>query len=105
FFVCTLLPPSLTLFPYTTLFRSSRPSSYVDVGSDGCEARRVDHRHAFPVAARRRRVWVLRRGEHVLHGRTPDRHVSRAAVEQRQIGRHTSELQSRGHLVCRLLLE
>jgi len=58
----------------------SRPSSYVDVGSDGCEARRVDHRHAFPVAARRRRVWVLRRGEHVLHGRTPDRHVSRAAL-------------------------
>src|SRR2546429_6330347 len=74
-------PPRSTLFPYTTLFRSfnavvGRPSSEY-----GFEPTRFDEmrRGAWDVDASRRSEW---RSEE-----------------------HTSELQSRLHLVCRLLLE
>src|SRR2546422_8134296 len=72
-------PPRSTLFPYTTLFRSN-----MSPPGDRLPARHLsaDYRstaHATPVAARR--CWPLRSEE------------------------HTSELQSRLHLVCRLLLE
>src|SRR5690625_7535996 len=65
-FHCILLqqPPSSTLFPYTTLFRSRADKACV-------------------------RTW--RQGAHP---------AARKRSEE-----HTSELQSRGHLVCRLLLE
>src|SRR2546422_7585698 len=69
-------PPRSTLFPYTTLFRS-RSGTRCGAASD-------------------------RRGD----GSRSRRAVGRAAV--RPISRseeHTSELQSRLHLVCRLLLE
>src|SRR5690625_6414272 len=65
-------PAKLTLFPYTTLFRSARirglPLCVHDLPAD-----RTPHRR---------------------------RHVPLARSEE-----HTSELQSRGQLVCRLLLE
>src|SRR2546422_8566745 len=87
-------PPRSTLFPYTTLFRSQ-----------------AEHR--------------LRRAGLVFHDRVHDRAryalhgahdradmvlgvVRRATVDRQGIERseeHTSELQSRLHLVCRLLLE
>src|SRR5690349_23992639 len=83
-------PPTSTLFPYTTLFRSGRtgqpdlrrrPGGAFRVRSDrDVTARRGDRREAAAV----------RRG----HGRR------RARSEE-----HTSELQSRRDLVCRLLLE
>src|SRR2546422_5455455 len=65
-------PPRSTLFPYTTLFRSSavRPSA----------------RRARSAARRRHPSWSL----------TP------TGIRSEE---HTSELQSRLHLVCRLLLE
>src|SRR5437773_6831268 len=74
-------PPSSTLFPYTTLFRSNvaaRPGRLPDapgraVSGIGDDGRRCS---AFPDA------YVLRRSEE-----------------------HTSELQSHHELVCRLLLE
>src|SRR5437870_6866215 len=72
-------PPSSTLFPYTTLFRSLR----------GDRAQR-------PLSARA--------GAEPHHGGA---HAF-CRVGRRQKARseeHTSELQSRGHLVCRLLLE
>src|SRR2546422_3744601 len=69
-------PPRSTLFPYTTLFRSRRV------------VRRPDTSPAAPPSGRRSR------GD----GR------SRAAPGGRS-EEHTSELQSRLHLVCRLLLE
>src|SRR2546422_3770801 len=73
-------PPRSTLFPYTTLFRS---------------------RAAVPVCL-----------QHAPHGE-PGRNtaVRRHAAAERSTGdsvrseEHTSELQSRLHLVCRLLLE
>src|SRR3712207_9593214 len=83
--VCFLMirrPPRSTLFPYTTLFRSIRDDVVaVDVLAD----------HASAVAD-----LVNRTGEHDL---TP------ALVEPDRSEEHTSELQSRQYLVCRLLLE
>src|SRR2546422_4422407 len=80
-------PPRSTLFPYTTLFRSR-------VGGDG----RVDH-------GRRRRDGPDRRPL-----RRPGAQQLRALPHALCTGlvrseEHTSELQSRLHLVCRLLLE
>src|SRR5438876_7611761 len=85
-------PPTSTLFPYTTLFRSS--------DRDGAGARRLQP-HAAPA--------------HPLDDLSPQCHrgcgapaqVSRAGARG-GLGRseeHTSELQSPVHLVCRLLLE
>src|SRR2546422_1388860 len=80
-------PPRSTLFPYTTLFRS--------LGAGGEPILRglaVDEPAAFP----RQRVRVGRPRAHASHFLVHD--------EQRS-EEHTSELQSRLHLVCRLLLE
>src|SRR3989449_5269212 len=74
-------PPRSTLFPYTTLFRSARAP-----------------RSADPPAGRRVRVP---RGARQNAG---DDRAGRQANEHRS-EEHTSELQSRLHLVCRLLLE
>src|SRR3712207_7993017 len=76
-------PPRTTLFPYTTLFRSRR-------GHDDLEPGDV-HQH---------RVRVLG----VLRRRRPARPRHRE-VDDRRSEEHTSELQSRQYLVCRLLLE
>src|SRR3712207_8001962 len=86
-------PPRSTLFPYTTLFRS-RGS-----GAGGRGRRR---------SARRRRRG-RRGGGHTDHPvaaerRRPCRAVQSDAVAARS-EEHTSELQSRQYLVCRLLLE
>src|SRR2546422_7617881 len=75
-------PPRSTLFPYTTLFRSVR-----------LEARRK------PGDPRRRRPGQATRGHRASHQLRMPRSDSRRSEE------HTSELQSRLHLVCRLLLE
>src|SRR2546428_6705152 len=71
-------PPRSTLFPYTTLFRS-------------------DHLLAAHLALDGGLKVVL-----THHARTEDGHVVR---EQPRSEEHTSELQSRSDLVCRLLLE
>src|SRR3712207_6910404 len=78
-------PPRSTLFPYTTLFRSDQH------GRAGGEA--------GPVAGRRA---VLRAD--LVQGRLVERGEQALAVEDRS-EEHTSELQSRQYLVCRLLLE
>src|SRR3989449_4096653 len=78
FFLMIRRPPRSTLFPYTTLFRSvAEPEPARAVPGGGLE--RVE-----PGGHDRHAVGV---------------HVSRRSEE------HTSELQSRLHLVCRLLLE
>src|SRR5687768_17791059 len=79
FFLMIRPPPRSTLFPYTTLFRSEEDAA--DAGDLGL------------------------RGE----GLGDDEGVDGTGGERgRHVGRseeHTSELQSRLHLVCRLLLE
>src|SRR5438874_7357511 len=77
------LPPRSTLFPYTTLFRSRADRNAAR--QHASQTRREDHRaggHELPVG-------------HALQLEQPD-----ARSEE-----HTSELQSRRDLVCRLLLE
>src|SRR3712207_6959630 len=87
-------PPRSTLFPYTTLFRSQpdqlRPRAWL--------ARRLD-----------RAVCRTGQGRGVSSGlaraaAVADRRVTGLSREVRS-EEHTSELQSRQYLVCRLLLE
>src|SRR3712207_7181647 len=80
-------PPRSTLFPYTTLFRSARRHR-----PDGPEDRPL---RPGPVVTPEAPEQV---GEAV--GAAP---VERVAVVRSE--EHTSELQSRQYLVCRLLLE
>src|SRR3712207_7563777 len=88
FFLMIRRPPRSTLFPYTTLFRSSRPEQQ-------------DHRRrGLRREAGLRRARAVRRLQ--PRGRALDRHLQPRA---RRSEEHTSELQSRQYLVCRLLLE
>src|SRR2546429_4136855 len=82
FFLMIRRPPRSTLFPYTTLFRS-----YQFDGNLGP---------------------VLKRLEAEMKAAARELAFERAAQirdQIKEIGRATSELQSRLHLVCRLLLE
>src|SRR5690349_23583639 len=94
-------PPRTTLFPYTTLFRSvvaigeaRRIAAAIGDNRLGRDLRAVEiglHHHA---RGRRMMARELERGLHVLR--------ARQALRSEE---HTSELQSRRDLVCRLLLE
>src|SRR5207253_11232201 len=96
-------PPTTTLFPYTTLFRSSSADGKAQAAvvrrswrkakrswRGGCRpfgpaGRKVPQGRSQSSA--QRRFWRKKQSSHV------------------RSEEHTSELQSRGHLVCRLLLE
>src|SRR3712207_7366017 len=84
-------PPRSTLFPYTTLFRS-----------DLADERRVVEA-LLGVVARARRD--LRRHALCLPGGVVGRANGLLLALARRSEEHTSELQSRQYLVCRLLLE
>src|SRR3712207_8233550 len=92
------LPPRSTLFPYTTLFRST---------GELRRARRREHPHLVILRSRphRKQVHIGRkhRGREVLERRDIVEDDDAAAVRRSE--EHTSELQSRQYLVCRLLLE
>src|SRR3712207_7447445 len=89
-------PPRSTLFPYTTLFRSEREIEQRLRGARG----RLRVPHVGEPGARRVRVDQAGadRGEQRAGGQ------ARVAAPGRS-EEHTSELQSRQYLVCRLLLE
>src|SRR3712207_7148363 len=80
-------PPRSTLFPYTTLFRSAMDRARLRArgGSDVAVGPRSSGRQAPDCGADRLR------GTHLASGTRSEE--------------HTSELQSRQYLVCRLLLE
>src|SRR2546422_3499959 len=89
-------PPRSTLFPYTTLFRSPRAEQLVGLGRGLDEGRGAEcPRHRLGDAAAGADLHALQVGQGL------DRPLG---VEHRS-EEHTSELQSRLHLVCRLLLE
>src|SRR3712207_6859621 len=83
-------PPRSTLFPYTTLFRSG-----------GLETRRPLHQtmRVTSVSFRRRRPSNVG-PTHRFCTRAPS-----CGADDERSEEHTSELQSRQYLVCRLLLE
>src|SRR3712207_8199820 len=90
-------PPRSTLFPYTTLFRSDR----VDA-ADGAEGAHDAGAEVVDQHLEAGRDLVLDRAvdelDHVRRQRPHDHRAERSEE-------HTSELQSRQYLVCRLLLE
>src|SRR3712207_8386421 len=91
-------PPRSTLFPYTTLFRSVlEVLDPLEVGDD--DAARVGHDVGHDVDA-----VVLEDGVRLRRGRAVGALEDHLALEARS-EEHTSELQSRQYLVCRLLLE
>src|SRR2546429_1639441 len=85
FFLMIRRPPRSTLFPYTTLFRSPSEQFHADVGR-GFQNSSFPRAHQARIVAgsleERKNIGSIKRSEE-----------------------HTSELQSRLHLVCRLLLE
>src|SRR5437870_8563725 len=89
--------PSSTLFPYTTLFRSGLVQSstlmkpFLTIGS-GTPSTMSYHQVGWPIGYSN----AMKLCGSVAHTCT------KAASRSEE---HTSELQSRGHLVCRLLLE
>src|SRR3712207_7510317 len=89
-------PPRSTLFPYTTLFLSRER-----VGLRG-GARDVDARRAVRVAAPPLVREIDRRGAAPRAGAPREGRPLRDELRSEE---HTSELQSRQYLVCRLLLE
>src|SRR3712207_8235523 len=91
-------PPRSTLFPYTTLFRSPRDRPHVGAGG-----LHVLGQALLAGPPPQRPAEALREGapRHLGGVRQPvDVHEGGARSEE-----HTSELQSRQYLVCRLLLE
>src|SRR3712207_8363174 len=82
-------PPRSTLFPYTTLFRSD----------DRAEGRVAQHQEDDDRGQRRE---VVAEAQQQLPGRLG---LERHGVRLVRSEEHTSELQSRQYLVCRLLLE
>src|SRR2546429_5100693 len=85
FFLMIRRPPRSTLFPYPTLFRSP----------DLRWSLAARHRPRRPDRQQAQRAAEVRRLEH----------ADVSGLAQLRSEEHTSELQSRLHLVCRLLLE
>src|SRR3712207_8871859 len=92
FFLMIRRPPRSTLFPYTTLFRSFLIDIDAKARRQGRVGRRDDQAHR------------LARGQ-PLHGLDSSIERRQPLVRQARSEEHTSELQSRQYLVCRLLLE
>src|SRR5207302_10364107 len=89
-------PPPPTLFPYTTLFRSA-----ARVPGGGREMLGKHRQLQIPVAA----IAAYSVQEQHQRTRSLDRNRDARNTRQSRSEEHTSELQSRENLVCRLLLE
>src|SRR5206468_11615595 len=102
-FVLLARPPNSTLFPYTTLFRSHRNARDADSLLAMARLRReVGDASELDV-----RLAAVNAGQ-LENVASDDSLSSIAALVALQLARseeHTSELQSRSDLVCRLLLE
>src|SRR2546422_1358793 len=92
FFLMIRRPPRSTLFPYTTLFRSADRTRGVGSPRPGRRPRGGWRRED----RRQRRGAVCAAARH---------DCARQSGRRQRSEEHTSELQSRLHLVCRLLLE
>src|SRR3712207_8928227 len=95
FFLMIRRPPRSTLFPYTTLFRSFQIQAALDL-----------YHYANPKLLLFTAAVRLALSGELAGGRTSgaDAEILPGAPPQRS-EEHTSELQSRQYLVCRLLLE
>src|SRR3712207_7156863 len=94
-------PPRSPLFPYTTLFRSGDPATFLvayDVAPAVSDGERCTNER-IPKAKERLRARLLD-GVAAAQLYNPVHSSDNPRSEE-----HTSELQSRQYLVCRLLLE
>src|SRR3712207_8439111 len=89
FFLMIRRPPRSTLFPYTTLFRS---------GNHLIHALRRNVN--MTILLFNNRIYGLTKGQY-----SPTSEVGKVTKSTPRSEEHTSELQSRQYLVCRLLLE
>src|SRR5207253_9060574 len=98
FFTIHPRQPRSTLFPYTTLFRSTRVVA---------EAWNEWTRSQADATRRRQRKADGGGGATIAELVVETQHADPRYLEMvlKRSEEHTSELQSRGHLVCRLLLE
>src|SRR3712207_8912960 len=87
FFLMIRRPPRSTLFPYTTLFRSVKNDEIIGRGHNLRESLKLSVAHAEIMA-------IQEACKNIIAWQLVDRSEE-----------HTSELQSRQYLVCRLLLE
>src|SRR3712207_6995344 len=92
FFLMIRRPPRSTLFPYTTLFRSSIEDARNMIATTTIKAGDVVRKDALRKAGLAQKIPAPKEGE------APVKAFPRSEE-------HTSELQSRQYLVCRLLLE
>src|SRR3712207_6964169 len=98
FFLMIRRPPRSTLFPYTTLFRSEERS--VGRGTILREARAREDEEAAVGCVGLGLGDEARLADPRFTG--DERHATASVLRSEE---HTSELQSRQYLVCRLLLE
>src|SRR5205085_10651069 len=91
FFLMIRPPPSSTLFPYTTLFRSREQAPF-------WQAQLPDRHSGSPSAASPIDKITMGLGDEI-------RSRQRNLLDRARSEEHTSELQSQSNLVCRLLLE
>src|SRR3712207_6934081 len=92
-------PPRSTLFPYTTLFRSIQ-------AEQRAEQRRAEAERRAAQEAERRAAQELQTTPSSVPALPPPIDIRPAPqAGTRRSEEHTSELQSRQYLVCRLLLE
>src|SRR2546429_2392923 len=89
-------PPRSTLFPYTTLFRSS---AFTQLQQIRCHLQECETKEALL------KHQIQQRMGNASFARFAGGAVSWKRSKDSRSEEHTSELQSRLHLVCRLLLE
>src|SRR5439155_20946037 len=94
-----------TLFPYTTLFRSAACALQLRERFEGGTTMNAHHAIDQLNSFLRGEISAVETYKHAFgHTKTPE--IREELLDcQRRSEEHTSELQSRGHLVCRLLLE
>src|SRR5258708_28556315 len=95
-------PPRSTLFPYTTLFRSSALTRVTNSLPTLTESSIIRERAALVITTS---LSAIERAKIALSRRVIVRSIIRRRDYQGRSEEHTSELQSPDHLVCRLLLQ
>src|SRR3989449_5065090 len=93
-------PPRSTLFPYTTLFRSLYQPGDSATWGKGIAVQRTEMALAWLDSLYGKFAWPQITNVHRIEGGGTEFPMMIMRSEE-----HTSELQSRLHLVCRLLLE
>src|SRR3712207_6962042 len=96
-------PPRSTLFPYTTLFRSVEQVEEIEAAAVRAESEGFGS--TAPILRRSAFVLAVASIDTYFHEQATRLLTATAAKGSTRSEEHTSELQSRQYLVCRLLLE